>query len=52
MGFTEAMANEIKWSWYKRSTGNYIDLPQKLTGDSIVLTSRISSVPQDNYFIL
>ncbi len=52
VGFTEAMANEIKWSWYKRSTGNYIDLPQKLTGDSIVLTSRISSVPQDNYFIL
>lgn len=52
VGFTEEMANEIKWSWYKRSTGNYIDLPQKLTGDSIVLTSRISSVPQDNYFIL
>lgn len=52
VGFTEEMANEIKWSWYKRSNANYIDLPQKLTGDSIVLTSRVSSVPQDNYFIL
>lgn len=52
VGFTEEMADEIKWSWYKRSNSNYIDLPQKLTGDSIVLTSRVSSVPQDNYFIL
>lgn len=54
VGFTEEMANKIKWSWYKRSNDNvnYIDLPQKLTGDSIVLTSRISSIPQDNYFIL
>ena len=52
VGFTEEMANEIKWSWYKRSNSNYIDLPQKLTGDSIVLTSRVSSIPQDNYFIL
>lgn len=52
IGFTEGMANEIKWSWYKRSNVNYIDLPQKLTGDSIVLTSNTNIVPQDNYFIL
>lgn len=52
VGFTGEMANEIRWSWYKRSNANYIDLPQKLTGDSIVLTSRVSNIPQDNYFIL
>ena len=52
VGFTGEMANEIRWSWYKRSNANYIDLPQKLTGDSIVLTSNTDTVPQDNYFIL
>lgn len=52
VGFTEEMADEIKWSWYKRSNANYIDLPQKLTGDSIILTSNTDIIPQDNYFIL
>lgn len=52
VGFTEEMANEIKWSWYKRSDDDYIYLPQKLTGDSIILTSNTDIIPQDNYFIL
>ena len=56
VGFTPEMANKIKWSWYKENKkNNYITLPQKKEGDSIILTyNRVTDngIPLDNYFIL
>lgn len=45
-----AGSENINWSWFKRSNSDYMSFTPK--GASVVITSNISYVPTDNYFIL
>lgn len=50
-GFTNDMANQVSWSWYKKTPDkDYMTLDG--SGITITITSNISYVPSDNYYIL
>lgn len=51
---SDGQKDRILWSWYKKTSVNedYILLPDTKTGQSIVLTCNITSIPEDNYYIL
>lgn len=50
--FTEEQAKLIEYSWHNLSNNNYISIEKNLLTGRAILTSKVDTVPNDNYSIL